>query len=317
MAGSWRVQPPPRSRVRRRCATWTGLRRACPEPWRAAFPALGADELDGADWWFRTRFDADARRNRRGARAGARRHRDGRRGLPERRARARQPARCSNAHGSTSAAASARVPTSSRSAAGRWARCWQVRRARAPVGARGSCQTATCASSARCCWAALPALRPGRRPSAVAAGPARAPAGRCVDQLRLRPRIDDGRGVLAVGGALRWLDGTAPPESVSVELADAAGVNRGRAREWRRRKRRAGRRRRGDVPDVRRVVAAHARRAALYDARLIVGAGASLSSGASASGSCASREISSATASSLRVNGVPVFAAAPCGRRSS
>ena len=141
---------------------------------------------------------------------------------------------------------------------------------RARAGARGSSSTAACASSARCCSAARRASRPGPPPSAPGAGAAGAPAAaspldgsscgrgstattacwRCGRSLRA---LDGAGGRAASRSSCRGPSGT---HRAALELDATAGRRRGE--------------RRARLPAVAPLVAAHPRRAALHDVRLLV-----------------------------------------------
>ena len=208
--------------------------------------------------------------------------------------------------------------TSSRSAAGRWARCCRSAVAHAPVGAPGSCQTATSASFARCCWAGLPALRQGLRPS-VRGSPVRLERhrGAALDQ-RPAPSEDRRRPRECWPSAARCgaLDGTGDRRSQcrSSSSGEADSSQRPELELGRRKRRRWFSTATVEIrPTCQAVVAAHARRAVVCTTPdLLVDAGEQHRLDArDESGSAQLRDAgasSSATASQLAINGAPVFA---------
>ena len=130
--------------------------------------------------------------------------------------------------------------------------------------------------------------------------------GASVHQLRLRPRIEDRSGVLAVRATVSWLDPADPPGSASVALSDSAGVHRGQL---------AVTREHGvlavdgevTVPDVERWWPHSHGTPHLYDARLIAGA-AEFELGRVGFRELRTGEDLEHDGVQLEINGTPVFA---------
>ena len=180
----------------------------------------GERDLDAEDWWFRTTLRGRPGGGRRGGACSARRDRDGRRGLPQRRAGPARASRCSLEHAVDVGALLRERERAGDPLPRARARCWPSAASRAPAGGRASSRE----GNLRFFRTMLLGRAPGLR---ARAGRRSGPGGRCacerrrglaLDELALRtaPRRR-GRGArLPVRG--RALDGDLPG-AIEAELA--------------------------------------------------------------------------------------------------